>query len=334
MVDILRMLRTVVFFAAALAISRADAGVMIYVANSGNDTVGTYDGVTGATLNSTFINGQGLNAPVGLALDANNHIFVSSISGNTIGSYDATTGATVNASFITGLSFPEQMAFDGTNLFVTNYTNSPGNGYVGQYNATNGAAVNANFIPNGQGLDLPVGILLDGNNHLLVSNRNNDTIGQYDATTGATVNSTFVNGQGLNGPYGIVLGGNRLYVANFDNGTIGVYNATNGATINSNLISGLGGPVALALDGNHLYVSNWAISTIGEYDAISGNPINASLITAAQGLSNPYGMVLVGSASAVPEPSTFLLVAMGLPAVLARRRAQKNSPAIAEPSAN
>ena len=35
-----------------------------------------YNQTTGATINATFINGQGLNAPFGMALDANDHLFV------------------------------------------------------------------------------------------------------------------------------------------------------------------------------------------------------------------------------------------------------------------
>jgi hypothetical protein len=119
------------------------------VANFGNGTVGKYDATNGATVNATFING--LNAPVGLALDGLNHLFVSDAFNNLVGEYDATTGATINANFITGLNNPLGLALDSNNhLFVANGNNNS----VGEYDATTGAAINAAFI-NGQGLNGP-----------------------------------------------------------------------------------------------------------------------------------------------------------------------------------
>src|SRR5262245_54752219 len=79
----------------------ANAQPILFVANSGNSTVGEYNATTGATINTTFINnGQGLSSPVGLVLDGSNHLFVANFSGNTVGQYNATTGATVNATFV------------------------------------------------------------------------------------------------------------------------------------------------------------------------------------------------------------------------------------------
>ena len=64
---------------------------------------------------------------------------------------------------------------------------------MGEYDATTGAVINANFIT---GLNGPVGMVLDGNNHLFVCNVSSDTVGEYDATTGAAINPTLISGQG------------------------------------------------------------------------------------------------------------------------------------------
>ena len=109
---------------------------------------------SGATINTAFISGQGLNGPTGLALDANNHLFVVSVP--IVGQYNATTGATLNPTFVDhqGLTIPIGIVLDrNSRIFVAN----AGNGTVGEYNATTGATVNATFI-NGQGLTNPEGL--------------------------------------------------------------------------------------------------------------------------------------------------------------------------------
>jgi hypothetical protein len=73
---------------------------------------------------------------------------------------------------------------------------------VGEYDATTGAAVNSSFIT---GLNVPLGIALDGNNHLFVTNAGNNTVGEYNATTGGAINPAFINGQGLNAPSELLL---------------------------------------------------------------------------------------------------------------------------------
>ena len=58
-----------------IAAGPVQARQVLLVAN-GNNTVGEYDATTGTTLNAAFINGQGLNGPGAMAVDASNHLFV------------------------------------------------------------------------------------------------------------------------------------------------------------------------------------------------------------------------------------------------------------------
>jgi hypothetical protein len=39
---------------------------VLYVANEANNTIGEYNAATGAPINPTFVNGQGLDGPTGL----------------------------------------------------------------------------------------------------------------------------------------------------------------------------------------------------------------------------------------------------------------------------
>jgi hypothetical protein len=218
----------------------------LYVSNGGVNaqggpvnTEGEYNATTGATINSTFINGQGLNAPSGLAFYGNNNLFV--VSTPVVGQYNATTGATINPLFVNhqGLVLPIGIALDGNNhMFVANF----GNDTVGEYNATTGATINATFV-NGQGLDDPTWIALDGLGHLLVnnfgSNPTNGAIGEYDAVTGATINANFIGP--LPSPGGIALDGNNHLFVSFPNtNTVAEYNAATGALINPIFINGQG----------------------------------------------------------------------------------------------
>ena len=82
--------------AASLAVS----GSYIYVSNYFIGTIGKFDAVTGAPVDTAFI--SGLDHPFGIALSGGN-LYVGNNGNGTIGVYDAATGATVNATLISGL---------------------------------------------------------------------------------------------------------------------------------------------------------------------------------------------------------------------------------------
>ena len=85
-----------------LSASPAQGQPVLFVVNGGNNTVGEYDATTGATINATFISGQGLNDPFAAVLGGDNHLLISNSNNNTVGEYDAITGATINATFVNG----------------------------------------------------------------------------------------------------------------------------------------------------------------------------------------------------------------------------------------
>ena len=81
-----------VALSALIAAAPAPAQFLL-ISNYGNNTVGKYDAVTGAAINATFINNQqGLNGPVGLAVDGNN-LYVANELIDTVSQYNATTGS-------------------------------------------------------------------------------------------------------------------------------------------------------------------------------------------------------------------------------------------------
>ena len=177
----------------------------LFVANYTNGatrpTVGEYDAATGVTINPVFLSSTGAAFPIGLALDKSNHLFVlnNNAGPGIVAEYDATTGAQGPFPFIQQLGSPAGITLDGLNhiLVTTGYDS------VGMYDATTGATINAAFI-NGQGLNAPIAVALDGNNHLFVDNALGSSVGEYDATTGATINAALINGQGIGHAEGMV----------------------------------------------------------------------------------------------------------------------------------
>ena len=190
-------------------------------------------------------------------------------------------------------------------LYVSQLDNY--NTSVGEYNATTGATINTGFIASGN----PRGLVLSDNTLFVATGFS--MVGKYNATTGAPINSNFITG--LLFPWALALSSNNLFVANSGDtvapGTVGEYNATTGAAINPNFITGLGGPTGLALSGNNLFVTDNAGSRVGEYNATTGAEINANFIT---GLVSPSGLAV--RPASVPEPSTWVMIAIGGAALL------------------
>jgi hypothetical protein len=279
-------------------------------ATASGGTVGEYNGVTGATINASFITGLGPAAHA-LAYPGNNSLLVaipltpSFAPSNTVSQYNASTGGLLNPTSINssqGLNGPGSFALDGNNhLFVSN-----GNNVIGEYNASTGGTVNATFItvPGTTG-GLEKMALDRAHNHLFVSNFNTFAVSEYDSSSGVALNLSFVHLSGP--PFGLTVDGNNHLFVTLGN-TVGEYDATSGAAINANFITqGLNNPNALALDGNnHLFVVDNGNNTVGEFDATSGATINAGFVGAGQGLNGPSDLVFIPA----PEPSSLALVAL------------------------
>jgi hypothetical protein len=311
--------------AIALLPGLAQARQVLFAGNGGNNTVGAYNALTGATINANFIGpAQGLNQPWAMALDGNSHLLVannpSAING-WVGQYNATTGATINANFLT---VPAGQSIDGFTALAVDGNNHVFAGHpfgVAEYDVHTGSLINWSFISFNGGS--PESLALDTHNHILLNVGN--TVAQYDATTGTLINSNFVTPALPGGIRGFVLDAlNHLLVAQLGaNTVVGEYDATTGAAINPALITGQSGIGAWGIsldDNNHLFWINLLSNSISEFDAISGATINPAFIN-GQGLSGPKSVLFMS----VPEPSSLLLVTAAAGVGLARRRGRKSA---------
>ena len=290
-----------------LALGSASAQT-IFVTNSeppGN-SIGSYNGVTGAAINASLV--TGLSNPYGLALSGEN-LYVGSLGSGRIGQYTV-LGTTVNSTLIT-VAGPVALAISGNMLYAA----SPNTANVAQFNATTGALINGSFIT---GLNAPRGMTVDGFGNIYVTDIGTGTVGKYTIGDGM-FNASFITG--IAGAFGIAADGSgNLFVSDFLAGTVGKYSSISGATINSLFITGMTRPTGIALDDGNLYVADYTLNTIGKYLASDGSPVNIALVT---GLINPVGLQVMP----IPEPTTLgILACVGSGFLLLRRkRTQKTA---------
>ncbi|HEX4144779.1 MAG TPA: PEP-CTERM sorting domain-containing protein [Pirellulales bacterium] len=258
-----------------------------------------------------------------------------------VGAYDATTGATINASLITGLIEPTAIAaLDGNFLLAQVVNNS---GTIEEYEP-DGTVVNASLAHEGGVSGLAVsggdffaaglggitefttagtfvtqfryalgpwsGIAASGADLFVTSQFAPYSVGEF-TTSGATVNASLISG--LQNPNAIAVSGSDLFVANALSPNSVSEFTTSGAIVNASLITGLtgGDAISLAVSGGDLFVTNGGANGVVSEYTTSGVLVNASLVT---GLEYP-GAILV-----TPEPSTWVMFAIGAAALAACAR--------------
>jgi hypothetical protein len=82
--------------------------------------------------------------------------------------------------------------------------------------------------------------------------------------------------------------------------------------VNQTFITGANGPYGIAVDASYIYWANYNTNAIARAN-LDGTGVNQSFIT---GVNGPEGIAI----SSVPEPTTGLLVVVGLLGLAAWRR--------------
>ena len=149
---------------------------------------------------------------------------------------------------ITGFNGPYGIAYDGTDIYVTN-ANS---GTVSVIDPETKAVMGT---PIGVGTS-PYGIAYDGTN-IYVTNNSDDTVSVINPATNTVTDTINVGGA----PAGIAYNGASLYVTNYDDDTVSVINPTTKAVIGTPI--GVGNaPYGVAYDGTNVYVTNYLGGTV------------------------------------------------------------------------
>jgi streptogramin lyase len=268
------------------------------------------------TTGNTTVLTTGLSYPWQSAVDASGQVFTSLYGISNVGVYNGLTGQTVSGSFLNiGANNINGLALSGNTLYVAQ---AGGTQRISTYDATTGALLSANFI---QGVYNPQDIFIDNAGRLYVTT-NNSQIDVYSATTGALLTTGLVTG--LSAPTGLAVdNAGHLFVANVQGTTVGEYDALTGAAINASLVSGLSSPRDVAVDNaGHLFIASYNVNgyyQVGEYNALTGAAINPALMINGASITSL-------AVYAVPEPSTWLLLAGGLGlALLGWQRRRRSS---------
>jgi glucose/arabinose dehydrogenase len=302
-------------FASALIVTTSIADAALLVASHQTHSVLQYDEQTGA-FNSIFVATQsgGLDLPTGLAFGPDGNLYVGRGNAAHVFRYDGSSGAFIDlfadgsslAAATNGITFGP----DG-DLYVSA-------GGVLRFDGLSGA-LGGYFVPPGAGgLDGPHGLIFGPDGHLYISSAENDQVLRYDGETGAAL-GVFASGGGLDLPVGLAFGPDgHLYVSSHFSDSILRYDALTGAFVNVFASGGgLDNPVGLAFgpDG-HLYVVSSATDSVLRYDGSTGAFLGEFVTAQSGGLDSPSYLLFN---TAVPEPSGFILFAVGLAIHPARR---------------
>ncbi len=238
----------------------AAAGPIMYIANSGNNTISMVDLAYSVNLGNL---GGTVYGPTAIALDvANNKMYIAN--GDHISRANLDGSGGVNLGNLGGtLDNPQGIALDVANnkMYVTMGKDWAGEGTnsISRANLDGTGGVNLGNL--GGTLNNPWGIALDvANNKMYVANHDNDTIVRANLDGAGGVSLGNLNGT-LNRSAGIALdlGNNKMYVANIQGNAVSRANldGTGGVSL-GNLNDWAGLPTSIAIDvGNdRMYVTS------------------------------------------------------------------------------
>jgi hypothetical protein len=178
-----------------------------------------------------------------------------------------------STSFDVGQS-PSGIAFDGANMWVTNY----GVDTVSVLRASDGAHVMTPTVGTH-----PWGIAYDGAN-MWVANGGHHTVSVLRASDGANIMTATVG----NGPQNIAFDGINMWVTNINDDSVSVLSASDGGQVTT-LNTG-SNPFGIAFDGANMWVTNIGDNTVSVFRASDG----AKLMTLNTG-SNPRDIAFDGA---------------------------------------
>jgi DNA-binding beta-propeller fold protein YncE len=280
-----------------------------------------YNQTTGAFV-STFVpsGSGGLSFPLGGTFGPDGNLYVSSSDNERVIRYNGTTGSLIGT-FVPSVDDPAGLAFgpDG-NLYVAS-SSSPGE--LSRFNGVTGAQVGTSF--GSAQLSNPEGLTFGPDGNLYVAGGDTSSVLRFNPTTGAFINAFVAPGSGgLLSARGVAFGADgNLYVTSFGNSQILRYNGTTGALLGTFVAAGTGGlslPRGLTFgpDGN-LYVGNFSTGDILRFNGSTGAFIDAFIPAGSGGLGGPTFLAFF-TPTAVPEPSSWLLLLAGLIGLVEWRR--------------
>jgi len=168
-------------------------------------------------------------------------------------------------------SFPAEIAFDGANLWVSNYAGGASS-TVSVLRASDGALVAT--YPAGNG---PQGIAFDGANMWIANGNLGNTVTVLRASDGFQVMTPTVG----TGPLGIAFDGSRMWVTNFYNSNVSVLRVSDGQPVMTPTVGTF--PYGLAFEGVNMWVTNFGFNGTGNTVSVLRASDGAHVMTVTVG---------------------------------------------------
>ena len=293
--------------------------------DSAGNSVLRYDEITGIFIDAFVPSGSGgLTSPQGLVFGPDGNLYVTNRV--QINRYNGTTGALIDV-FVpggTGLVFARDLAFgpDG-NLYAIN--SSVGNTVL-RYNGITGAFVDAFVPPGGAGLRETRGLEFGPDGNLYVTDHDSGQVKRFDIGTGAFLGD-FLS-EAVFSPNDAVFGpdGNLYVLAVSSASSVLRFNGITGTFIDTFVDPGSGGAVnpqslLFGPDGNLYVVSNCCVSppllgqnpnSVLRYNGTTGDFLDVFVPAGRGGLQSPVFLAFAPPSNGVPEPSSFILLTIGI----------------------
>ncbi|GAA4633299.1 hypothetical protein GCM10023114_18650 [Mycolicibacterium sediminis] len=283
---------------------------MLYVTNSGDNTVTAMNTTNGAIL-STMAAGY---TPQGIAITPAGRLYVSNTAVNTVTVLNPTSGQTVATVNVGTAPVGVTASPDGSRVYVANR----GQNTVSVLNTTTNSVVGTYAVGS-----MPQAIAVNAaGTRLYVTNSGSDDVTVLDAGSGATLATIAVRDQ----PFGIALSkdGTLAYVANSDSSVSVIDTATNTKVVGTlRTETATGSMVAVSSDGKTLYTtfSGGATVRTASYVPVAALP-PANPGTAA----GPVFLDFSGPAGTLADPSVFSYQ-LGAGGATGEQHVYTNSPA-------
>ena len=181
-----------------------------------------------------------------IACTDNGKVQKMNLDGSIVGTYSAGTQA-------------NGMAFDGTNLWVANQTDT---GTITKINPTTGATIGTYANSSAQ----PIALAYDGNGHIFSANYTGGNISKINTSDGSLVGN-YTCGTGCS-PQAIAFDGTNIWVALSGYSHVAKYVAATGAYVTEYNVGV--DPIGVVFDGTNIWVSNSTSGTVTELLASSG----------------------------------------------------------------
>jgi YVTN family beta-propeller protein len=283
------------------------AGTLLYVSDSGNNTVAAFDnaGQRVATISG------GLDHPAGIAFGPNGDLFVANSRSTPVSRFSAASGYTTSTTITDGAGNPQGVAVASNGDLFVSYLDFVHNlRYVRDYNAASDYTKSTVIPITGTFPSTPAVVKIGPNGDLFVEDISNSVIDSFSAASGYT-SKTVISNTLLRQPSGMTFGPNEdLYVySSFIGGFVRFTAASDYSAVLSTFTNSQqrGFGATFGPDGD-LYLVNSLNSRVSRFTAASGYA-NSTRITT--GLSAPIDVAIGPAPHAAPEPSTLGLACLG-----------------------